>query len=78
MTYLFLVSGIQGGVPMLPICLDLGATVDFGDSLSPAAVGVDGCFLLALCSRGVDFNSSMPGCVCPKVKDMGPFLDSSE
>ena len=25
-----------------------------------------------------DFNSSMPGCVCPKVKDMGPFLASSE
>ena len=23
---------------------------------------------------GGDFNSSMPGCVCPKVKDMGPFF----
>ena len=27
---------------------------------------------------GGDLNSSMPGCVCPKVKDMGPFLASSE
>ena len=25
-------------------------------------------------ARGGDFNSSMPGCVCPNVKDMGPFL----
>ena len=24
---------------------------------------------------GGDFNSSMPGCVCQKWKDMGPFLD---
>ena len=27
---------------------------------------------------GGDFNSSMPGCVCPKVKDVGPFFASSE
>ena len=27
---------------------------------------------------GGDSNSSMPGCVCPNVKDMGPFLASSE
>ena len=27
---------------------------------------------------GGDFNSSMPECVCPQVKDMGPFLASSE
>ena len=25
-----------------------------------------------------DFIPSLPGCVCPKVMDMGPFLASSE
>ena len=27
---------------------------------------------------GGDFIPSLPGCVCPKVMDMGPFLASSE
>ena len=27
---------------------------------------------------GGDFVSTMPVCVCPKVKDMGPFSASSE
>ena len=27
---------------------------------------------------GRDLVSTMPVCVCPKVKDMGPFLASSE
>ena len=29
-------------------------------------------------SQGGDFVSTMPVCVCPKVKDMGPFSASSE
>ena len=28
--------------------------------------------------QGGDLVSTMPGCVCRKVKDMGPFLASSE
>ena len=27
---------------------------------------------------GGDLVSTMPGCVCREVKDMGPFLDSSD
>ena len=27
---------------------------------------------------GGDLVSTLPGCVCPKVKDMGPFSASSE
>ena len=29
-------------------------------------------------SRGDNLVLSWPGCVCPKVKDMGPFLASTE
>ena len=29
-------------------------------------------------ARGGDLVSTLPGCVCRKVKDMGPFLASSE
>ena len=29
-------------------------------------------------SRGGDLVLSLPGCVCPKVKDMGPFWASRE
>ena len=28
--------------------------------------------------RGGDLVSTLPGCVCPKVKDMGPFWASRE
>ena len=31
-----------------------------------------------LWARGGDLVLSLPGCVCPKVKDMGPFWASRE
>ena len=33
---------------------------------------------LSLHTRGDDLVATMPGCVCPKVKDMGHFLASKE
>ena len=35
-------------------------------------------YLMLISPVGGDLVPTMPGCVCPKVKDMGPFSPSSE
>ena len=44
----------------------------------PGGYGRIGVYRVNTPSRGGDLVSTLPGCVCPKVKDMGPFWASRE